>query len=72
MTTPNDDLARTRFLFLSLIRLGSAALVLFGMVVASGKLGWPEWVGMVLIVAGAAEFFALPMILAKRWKSPDQ
>ncbi|WP_088310171.1 hypothetical protein [Novosphingobium sp. B 225] len=72
MTTPNDDLARTRFLFLNLIRLGSVALVLFGLTIASGKLGWPEWIGMVLVAAGAAEFFLLPMMLAKRWKSPDQ
>ncbi len=68
----NDDLARTRFLFLNLIRLGALALVLFGVTIASGKMGWPEWIGLVLALAGAAEFFFLPWMLAKRWKSTDQ
>lgn len=72
MSENNDDLARTRFIFLNLIRLGSLALVLFGLSIAAGKLGLPQWVGAVVTVLGVGEFFFLPMLLAKRWKSPDQ
>ena len=72
MNNNNDDLARTRFLFLNLIRLGSLALALFGLSIVAGKLGLPQWVGVVVTVLGVGEFFLLPMLLAKRWKSPDQ
>ena len=72
MSTDNDDLARTRFIFLNLIRLGSLALVLFGLTILSGKLSLPQWIGAVLAFLGIGEFFFLPWLLAKRWKSPDQ
>ena len=32
----------------------------------------PDWLGAMLVVAGAAEFFAVPLLLARAWKRDQQ
>ncbi len=67
------DPAAARFAVLQLVRLSGALLALAGVLVISGKIGWlpklPEAVGYVLVGAGLIDFFVLPPLLAKRWKS---
>ena len=69
------DPAIARFAVLQLVRLSGTLLVLAGALVASRKVGWlsglPEAAGYVLMAAGLADFFALPPLLAKRWRSPE-
>ena len=74
MTTPRDPVA-ARFAMLQLVRLVGAVLVLFGVLVQGGKApawldGLPQWAGYILALAGMIAFFALPRMLARRWKSP--
>jgi hypothetical protein len=69
------DPAIARFAILQLVRLSGTLLVLAGALVASRKVGWlglPEAAGYVLMAAGLADFFALPPLLAKRWRSPNE
>ena len=67
-----EELARTRFMKLQLIRLGGVAMAMLGAVIISGRLiDLPE-LGYVLLVLGALEFFLLPNLVAKNWRSPDQ
>lgn len=75
--TENPDLAAKRFAVMQLARLSGAVLVLFGIIVLSGKaaaiLGAiPKVVGYVLAAVGLFEFFALPTFLARRWKTPNK
>lgn len=64
------DPAIARFFVLQAIRLFGALLALAGVIVLSGRLeAIPPTAGYVLFVAGAAEFFAVPRLFAKRWKS---
>ncbi|WP_226019134.1 hypothetical protein [Novosphingobium sp. FKTRR1] len=69
------DPARGRFAVLQLVRLSGALLALLGAMIAGGKVGWlagvPEGAGYALLAVGLADFFALPPLLARRWKSPD-
>lgn len=66
-----DTLARNRFLAISLLRLGGAVLVLFGMVAASGRIAaLPPFAGILMVVIGAADFALVPVLLARRWRTP--
>ncbi len=67
------DPAVARFAILQLVRLSGAVLLLLGVVLLSGKVAWlprlPDVIGYVLIGVGMIEFFVVPLILAKRWRS---
>lgn len=68
----SHDPARARYLVISLVRLASAAQVLLGMAIIGGRLGLPYAVGAALVLAGVLEFFLVPRLLVRRWRSPDQ
>ncbi|HMT46365.1 MAG TPA: hypothetical protein PKE59_04465 [Novosphingobium sp.] len=72
MTEDKPDAALMRYQVLSLIRLMAAAQVVLGVVVIGGKLGLPYIVGAALVLTGVLEFFLIPRLLAKRWKSDAQ
>ncbi|HOA48564.1 MAG: hypothetical protein RL702_391 [Pseudomonadota bacterium] len=72
MIEDKPDAALMRYQVLSLIRLMAAAQVVLGVVVIGGKLGLPYIVGAALVLTGVLEFFLIPRLLAKRWKSDAQ
>lgn len=72
MTEDKSDAALMRYQVLSLIRLMAAAQVVLGVVIIGGKLGLPYIVGAALVLTGVLEFFLIPRLLAKRWKSDAQ
>lgn len=66
------DPAKSRFFALNLTRLMGVAFVIFGMLVATGRVlaDLPDWVGYLLIANGLVDVFVLPAFLARRWRSP--
>lgn len=77
MTEPNSgDPAAARFVMIQLTRLIGVFLVLFGVLIQAGRVealaGVPRWVGYVLIVIGLADTFVMPLVLARRWRSPKE
>lgn len=72
-TAPDRDPAAARFAIMQMVRLSGALLALVGVLIVSGKAAWlpklPEAAGYALIAAGLADFFAAPLLLARRWKS---
>ena len=66
------DPAASRYWMLQLMRLGGILLVLGGVLIISGRVNGPPELGYGLLVLGAFEFFFLPVMLAKRWKSLDR
>lgn len=76
MNDPAPDPARARFAAIQLVRLVGVVLVLLGVLVQAGRieaLAWvPRWAGYVLIAAGLADTFVMPMLLARRWRSPKE
>lgn len=69
MTDPKPDPAQARFMVLTMVRLMAAVQVVLGVVIIGGKLGLPYVVGAALVLTGVLEFFLVPRLLARRWKS---
>jgi hypothetical protein len=66
-----DIKARNRFFAIGMMRLSGAALVVFGLVVALGRVASiPIEAGYVLVVAGLLDFAVIPVFLARRWRTP--
>ncbi len=66
------DPAFARFAMLQLVRLSGAVLVLAGIVLIAGQVSWlprAPVAGYLFIAAGLVDFFTLPPLLARRWKS---
>lgn len=67
-----DSLAKQRFMVLQVMRLFGVALFVFGIVIIRGIVPLPRVAGYVLAVVGIFDAFIMPVILARRWKSPPQ
>lgn len=69
MTEP--DLARARFFTLGLIRLGGVALAFLGVAIIAKRLVEPaEIIGGALLLIAAVDVLVVPVVLAKRWRTP--
>jgi hypothetical protein len=69
MTEP--DPARARFFTLGLIRLGGVAIAFLGVAIIAKRLIEPaEIVGGILLFIAAFDVLVVPVILAKRWRTP--
>ena len=72
----NGDPAKAKFAAIQLARLSGVALVLVGLLVNADRLpalsGLPDAAGLVLIGIGLVDFFAVPTLLARRWRSPPE
>jgi len=68
------DPAIARFAVLQVLRLTGALLVLLGVVTLSRRFpaldAIPEAAAYAIIAVGLADFFVMPMLLTKRWRSP--
>ncbi len=72
MANQEADPAKARWMMLQLIRLGGLLFILGGMVVLSGSVSGPPVLGIGLLLIGLFEFFFLPVMVARRWKSPPE
>ena len=63
------DPAAGRYFMLQLARFGGAGVALAGAMILAGRIAAPEAAGALLLIAGAAAFFFLPQLLARRWRS---
>ncbi|SEH17111.1 hypothetical protein SAMN05428974_2053 [Sphingopyxis sp. YR583] len=77
MNRPDDSLVKKRFFAISAMRLMGAAFVMIGFILISGGFslaGQPtdRWIGVAIVLVGAFDFAVMPMILARRWRSPKE
>lgn len=63
------DPARARFYFIAAHRVVGAVLVILGMLAMQGALDWGVGVGSVLAIVGLIDFFVIPLVLARMWRS---
>lgn len=75
MTQASDALAKKRFFAISAMRLMGALFVAVGFVLIRG--GWDlagqptdRWIGVAVVLIGAFDFAVMPLLLARRWRSP--
>ena len=71
MSETEGDPARRRFFTIQAVRLAGVAFVVLGMVIVSGKLPWPVWLGYLLLVNGLVDVFVIPIKLARKWRTPQ-
>lgn len=65
-----SKLEKQRFMAIQLMRLMGAALALLGVLISGGKIDLPPLVGYLFVVIGLVDFFVMPKVLARRWRSP--
>ncbi|OGS51871.1 MAG: hypothetical protein A3J40_05745 [Erythrobacter sp. RIFCSPHIGHO2_12_FULL_63_10] len=68
----DEALAKRRFAVLNVMRLGGLALVMFGLAITQGVIDLPRELGMAIVVIGMVDFFVLPRLLSKRWRSEEK
>lgn len=68
---PDDDkTARARWMTIQAVRIGGAVLALVGLLMISGRIDAPALVGYALFAMGMVEFFVVPTVLARKWRTP--
>jgi len=65
-----DDGARSRFMALTMLRVTGVALAVFGVAIIARKIDLPEIAGIAFVLVGAFDVLVMPVILARKWKSP--
>lgn len=71
MTPEEETKAQQRFLVLNFVRITGAIMLVIGLaVIGNGLFGLPTAIGYVLFLVGIADFILVPLLLAKKWKSP--
>lgn len=67
-----QDPAVARFAIINAVRLMGVACVLVGILIANGQLfaGAPLWIGYLLLANGLIDVFVIPLILARKWRTP--
>ena len=69
---PAADQARARHLVLSVQRVLGAGLIMLGLLALNGRLPWGRLAGFVLVIIGLVDFAVLPIVLARRWRTPPE
>jgi hypothetical protein len=67
---PPTDQERSRFFVINLVRLSGVALILVGILIVNGAIDLPKAVGYVFIPLGLIEVFVMPLLLARKWRTP--
>jgi len=71
MNGDSDTQARNRFFVIGMMRLSGAVLVVFGLIVALGRIASiPIEAGYALVIFGLLDFAVIPVLLARRWRTP--
>lgn len=65
------DPAKARFMVLQVMRLSGAVLAIFGLSIMAGKVNLPRLAGAALFLVGLFDLLVFPLILTKRWKTPN-
>ena len=72
MAEPTDDAdAYTRWMVINLTRLAGVALVVVGILGLNHRIGLPAIAAYGFIAFGLFDVFAVPQILARKWRTPD-
>lgn len=65
-----EDTARNRWLVIQAARFSGAVLILAGILIRYGTIPAPMAVGIALMAAGLVDFFLVPVLLARKWRTP--
>ena len=66
----SDDVARGRWMVITFLRIGGVAMVVTGILALQGVVDLPDVAGYALVAIGLVDVFAVPLILARKWRTP--
>jgi hypothetical protein len=66
----SEDVARGRWMVINLLRIAGVVMVVVGIFAVQGVVELPAIAGYGLIAVGLFDVFAVPQILARKWRSP--
>ena len=66
----SDEVARNRWLVINVLRLGGVAMVIAGMLGTRQVIAMPVAAAYVLIAVGLLDIFLVPLLLARKWRTP--
>lgn len=68
----DDAPAKRHFAVISMFRLGGAIMVVIALLQINQVIDWmPDTLSYLLLAFGIVEFFYMPIVLARRWRTPD-
>jgi len=67
-----DDVARNRWFVINAVRIAGVAMVLVGLLIVRQVIPEPAWAGYVIGAVGLADVFFVPLLLARKWRSPSE
>jgi hypothetical protein len=66
----SDEVARGRWLVINVLRLGGVAMVIAGMLGTRQVIAIPMIAAYALIAIGLLDIFLVPLLLARKWRTP--
>ena len=66
----SDEAARNRWMVISAVRVAGVAMVLVGLMIVRQVIPEPAWAGYTILAVGLADVFLVPLLLARKWRSP--
>ena len=66
----SEYVSRGRFLVMNAVRLAGVVMVGVGILIVEQVIPEPAIAGYVILVVGLFDIFAVPLILARKWRTP--
>lgn len=66
----SEDVARGRWMAINAVRVAGVAMVIVGLLIIRDRMQLPQWSGYLILAIGLLDIFAMPMVLARKWRSP--
>ena len=71
-TPTAEQIAKSRFQRLTVVRLSGVVLALIGASIMAGKVALPPILGLLLVLIGLFDTVVFPVLLIRRWKRTDK
>ena len=68
----SDVDARNRWLVITALRIAGVAMVLVGLLIVRQVIPEPAWAGYTILAVGLADVFLVPLVLARKWRTPPE
>ena len=68
----SDEAARNRWMVIGAVRIAGVAMVLVGLMIVRQVIPEPAWAGYTILAVGLADVFLVPLLLARKWRTPPE
>jgi hypothetical protein len=68
----DEDVARGRYFAIQALRIAGVAIVLIGILIVRERIRIDPIAGYALMAAGLLDVFLVPLVLARKWRTPPE